>query len=426
MGRVIVPDSMKIFLKILYESFIQAKNQLVTNKLRTFLSLLGISIGIFSIVVVKSAVDSLEYNIKNSFAKLGTDIVYIDKMPWNEDPRKNYWKYKRRPEIDYKDYQAISKNVDLAKNVAFTVFVGGKTLKYKSSSVEGAYFLCPTWDFGDMMKLEFEQGRYFTQNEYKSGLNKVILGNNIAKELFQGINPIGKNVKLFGQKFQIIGVLQKEGDNIVNVMPFDDAVMLNYNNARKYINVKDTLRTGRMLSVQALDENRLEEMEDEIIVAMRKVRGLKPVEDNNFSINESSLFTKILDQVFGSINIAGFFIGVFALIVGMVSIANIMFVSVRERTKIIGVKKAVGARRIVILLEFLIEAIILSLFGGVLGLILVFITITVINNYVDFVMFLSVGNILYGVLWSIGVGILAGIIPAFNASRLDPVVAIRK
>ncbi len=417
---------MKIFLKIFYESAIQAKNQLVNNKLRTFLSLLGISIGIFSIVVVKSAVDSLEYNVKNSFAKLGTDIIYIDKVPWNENPRKNYWKYKRRPEITFEDFKAIDKNVKSAKNASFTVFVAGKTLKYGSSSVEGAYFLCPTWKFKDMMKLEFDQGRYFTNAEYKSGKNKVILGYNIAKELFQNINPIGKYIKIFGQKFQVIGVLAKEGDSIVNVMPYDNAIMINYNTARKYINVKDKYRTGRMLSVQARNENDLSQLEDEVIVALRKVRGLKPVETNNFAINESSLFTKILDQVFGSINIAGFFIGIFALIVGMVSIANIMFVSVKERTKIIGIKKAVGARRLVILLEFLIESVILSLFGGIIGLILVLITITIINSFVDFYMFLSVANILYGVLWSIGVGILAGIIPAFNASKLDPVVAIRK
>jgi len=417
---------MKIYIKLLYNALLQAKNQLVNNKLRTFLSLLGISIGIFSIVVVKTAVDSLEYNVKTSFAKLGTDIIYIDKMPWNKDSRKNYWKYKRRPEISYKDYKAIEENVKSAKNVSFTVFVGGKTLKYKSSSVEGAYILCPTWKFGDMMKLDFDEGRYFTRNEYIAGNNKVILGYNIATELFQGISPIGKDVKIFGQKFKIIGVLAKEGDNIVNVMPFDDAIMINYITARKYINVKDKFRTGRMLSVQAFDENNLSQTEDEVIVAMRKVRGLKPVESNNFAINESTLFTKILDQVFGSINIAGFFIGVFALIVGMVSIANIMFVSVKERTKIIGIKKAVGARRMIILLEFLLEAIILSLIGGIIGLLLVFISITVINNYVDFVMFLSIGNVLYGVLWSIGVGIIAGIVPAYSASKLDAVVAIRK
>ena len=417
---------MKIYLKILYETLVQSKNQLVNNKLRTFLSLLGISIGIFSIVVVKTAVDSLEYNIKTSFAKLGTDIIYIDKMPWNENPQKNYWKYKRRPEISYRDFKAIKETVKSAKNVSFTVFVGGKTLKYKSSSVDGAYILCPTLEFGDMMNLEFDDGRYFTKNEYLAGKNKVLLGYNIAQELFQGINAIGKDVKIFGQKFKVIGVLAKEGDNIVNVMPFDNAIMINFNTARKYIDVKDKLRTGRLLSVQAMDENNLSKTEDEIIVAMRKVRGLKPMESNNFAINESSLFTKILDKVFGSINIAGFFIGIFALIVGMVSIANIMFVSVKERTKIIGIKKAIGAKRFVILLEFLLEAVILSLIGGIIGLILVFLVITIINNYVDFVMFLSVGNILYGVLWSIGVGIIAGIIPAYNASKLDPVVAIRK
>ncbi len=417
---------MKIYLRILLESILQAKNQLVNNKLRTILSLLGISIGIFSIVVVKTAVDSLEYNIKNSFSKLGTDIIYIDKMPWNEDPKNNYWKYKRRPDITIEDYNAIRKRVKSAKKSAFTVFVGGKTLKYKSSSVDGAYIIAPTWDFGDLMKLKYDAGRYFTRREYRGANNKVILGNSIAKELFLTVNPIGKYIKFLGQKFQVIGVLEREGDNIVNVMPFDNAILINYNTARKYINVRDTRRTGRMLSVQAYGDDKVEKLKDDLTIAIRKERRLKPREKNNFAINESSLFTKMLDKVFGTMNIAGFFIGIFALIVGMVSIANIMFVSVKERTKIIGIKKAIGARSLIILLEFLIEAVFLSLMGGVVGLVLVYLATVLINNMVDFEMFLSLGNILYGVSWSIGVGIIAGLLPAYKASKMNPVDAIRK
>jgi len=417
---------MKIYLKVLYESIIQAKNQLVNNKLRTILSLLGISIGILSIVVVKTAIDSLEYNIKDSFSKLGTDIIYIDKFPWNEDPKKNFWKYKRRPDISFDDFEAIKEGAKSAKKSAFIVFVQGKTLKYGSSSIDGAYMICPTWDFGDLMNLEFAEGRYFTRSEYTGGGNKVILGYNIAEELFLTVNPVGKYVKFLGQKFQVIGVLEKEGDNIVNVMPFDDAVMLNYNTARKYLNVKDPRRTGRMLSVQAYDENDIEKLKDEIIVTMRKTRRLKPKEDNDFTINESSLFTNILDQVFGTMNIAGFLIGIFALIVGMVSIANIMFVSVKERTKFIGIKKAIGARRMIIMLEFLIEAVILSLMGGVVGILFVYLLVLIVNNFVDFTLFLSFGNVIYGVAWSIGVGIVAGLLPAYKASTMNPVEAIRK
>ena len=417
---------MKIFFTILYDSFSQAVNQLKTNKLRTFLSLMGITIGIFSIIVVKTAVDSLAYNIKTSFAKLGTDIIYIDKFPWGPSTRKNFWKYKRRPEISYEDFLAIKKYVKSAKNVSFTVFVGAKTIKYKSSSVEGAYIIAPTFAFDNIMKLDFEKGRYFSRQEYIAGGNKVILGYNIANNLFKNIDPIGKYVRFLGQKFQVIGVLKQEGDNIVNIMPFDDAIMISFTTARKYINVKDKMRTGRLLSVQAYDEKAIPELEDEIIVALRKARRLRPLQENNFAVNESALFTRILDKIFGSINLGGFFIGVFALLVGMISIANIMFVSVKERTKIIGIKKAVGARSRVILLEFLIEAVILSLIGGILGLLLVFIVIKILNRTVDFVMFLSLGNILYGLLWSFAVGIIAGILPAYKAAKMDPVDAIRK
>jgi len=404
----------------------QAFQQLRTNKLRTLLSLLGITIGIFSIIAVQSAVDSFEYNIKNSFSKLGSDIIYIDKQPWNEDPSQNYWKYVRRPNVSYEDYEAIQRKSKLAKKTAFVGFVGGKTIKYKSSSVQGMFIMAPTYDYAEMVNMEFSAGRYFTQNEYETGANKVVLGNNIATELFGNIEPVGKYVKFYGKKFLVIGVIKLEGDSNIQIMPFDNMILINFNNARKFINFKDKYRVGRLLSVQAIDDVSTEELKDEVTGIMRTARRLKPMEDNNFAINDVGMFNQILDNVFKVINIAGFFIGIFALIVGMISIANIMFVSVKERTNIIGIKKAIGAQRVIILLEFLLEAVVLSVIGGVFGLILVVILAKVISSSGTFIMFLSFENILWGVGWSILVGVFSGLMPALQASRLDPVEAIRK
>jgi putative ABC transport system permease protein len=415
-----------IYLNFIIDSIRQALQQLRTNKLRTFLSLLGITIGIFSIISVQSAVDSFEYNIKNSFSKLGSDIVYIDKQPWNEDPGQNYWKYVRRPEVSFEDYEAIHEKSKLARKAAFIGFIGGKTIKYRSSSVQGSYIMAPTYDYAEMVGMEFSKGRYFTQNEYNTAANKVILGNNIAKELFPQIDPIGKYVKFYGNKFQVIGVIAYEGESNIQIMPFDDMTLINYNIGRKFINFKDKYRVGRLLTAQAAEGVDVDDLRDELTGILRSERRLRPLEDDNFAINDVGMFNQILDNVFKVINVAGFIIGIFALIVGMISIANIMFVSVKERTNIIGIKKAIGAKRTIILLEFLFEAVVLSVIGGIIGLILVVILSKAISSTGTFIMFLSFENILWGLFSSILVGILSGILPALQASRLDPVEAIRK
>jgi putative ABC transport system permease protein len=415
-----------IYINFLLDSISQAFQQLRTNKLRTILSLLGITIGIFSIISVQSAVDSFEYNIKNSFSKLGSDIVYIDKQPWNEDPGENYWKYVRRPEVSYEDFEAIRDKSKLARNAAFIGFIGGKTIKYRSSSVRGAYIMAPTYHYAEMVGMEFGEGRYFTTNEYHTAANKVILGHNIAKELFPQLSPIGQEVKFYGRKFQVIGVIKYEGQSNINVMPFDDLILINYNIGRKLINFEDKFRVGRLLTAQAKEGVSVDELRDELTGILRAERRLRPLEEDNFAINDVGMFNQILDSVFKVINIAGFFIGIFALIVGMISIANIMFVSVKERTNIIGIKKAIGAKQGIILLEFLFEAIVLSILGGVVGLLLVVILAKAISSTGTFIMFLSFENILWGLFSSILVGIISGILPALQASRLDPVEAIRK
>lgn len=417
---------MTTIFKIVYEAIVQAFQSLSSNKMRTFLSLLGIVIGIFCIITVKSAVDSLQENIVSGFNELGSDVVYIEKMPWNEDPGQNWWKYSRRPEPSYEDYEIINERAKLAENASYAIFTGGQTVKYKSSNISGAFIMGTTYEFHQIQNLEIEKGRYFTPTEYHNGTNKIILGYAIAQELFVNIEPIGKEIKMFGQKFTVIGVLKSEGDNIFNFMNFDEVCWVGYESIRKFVNVKPTNNNiGRMLNAKAVSKTDLADLKDELTGILRSKRRLKPSEDNNFAINELSMLGEVLDSVFGVINLAGFLIGIFALVVGMFSVANIMFVSVKERTNIIGIKKALGAQKYIILLEFLIESIILCIIGGLVGLVVVFAVLKIISALIPFEMFLSMSNMMTGVGASIAVGVIAGIIPAYLASRMNPVEAIR-
>jgi putative ABC transport system permease protein len=282
-----------------------------------------------------------------------------------------------------------------------------------------------TQEYANIQNIKVAEGRIFSQTEYESGSNKVVLGYKVYNELFKNVSGIGKEVKLFGQDFQVIGYLESEGDNAFNFINFDDVLWLNFNCIKKYINVKDESSVGRLLNIKAKPNVDLVNLKGEITGIIRAERRQKPLEKDNFALNELSMLSQVLDSVFGVLNLAGFVIGVFALIVGMVSVANIMFVSVKERTNIIGIKKALGAKRFVILMEFLIEAIILCVIGGIIGLILVYISLTLISLVIPFKMSLSLFNVMIGVGTSIAVGIIAGIIPASQASGMDPVEAIR-
>jgi putative ABC transport system permease protein len=416
------------FLRICLEGASQSWQQLTANKLRSFLSLLGITIGIFCIIGVKSAVNSLEDNIRGSMSKLGNDVIYVEKFSWAEDPGQNYWRWMRRPNFSYIEYEALEDRLKNAEKVGYWQFLGSKTLKWNSSSVENTFFIGATEDCGDLFHLEFADGRYFSTIEYQSGTDVCILGSTVAEGLFgNGVDPVEKEVNVGGRKLRIVGVLKSSGNDILKAFNFDDAVIVGYNLARRGFNVRKNGQWERTsLLVQAKTGVNIEDMKDEIVGVMRGQRRLKPKEEDNFSLNTLSILSGLFDSVFGTINAAGFIIGIFALVVGMFSVANIMFVSVKERTNIIGIKMALGAKRWFILLEILLEAIVLCVVGGLLGLIFIFGLTKIITLVLDFDIHLSMSNILVGLLTSIVVGIISGLIPAIQASGMDPVEAIRK
>ncbi len=412
-------------LKVIQESFRQAWQSLVGNKLRSFLSLLGISIGIFCIIGVLSAVDSLEDNVRSSFDKLGNDVIYVDRFSWAEDPGNNYWKWMKRPQPSYKDFKAIQTKVKSADMTSFYTVVGGKTVKYRSNNVEGSFLVGVTEDSGALFGFEYSQGRYFSKAELISGAPKVILGAVVAQELFGSIAPIGKRINIGGIKMEVIAVIKEEGESLIGIMNFDEGMIIPLELAKKFANIKEGHGMGSAISIKAKEGVDLRDMKEEIRGALRAKRRLKPKEKDDFALNELSLLSNLLDGLFGVLNSAGWLIGGFALIVGMFSVANIMFVSVKERTNLIGVKKALGAKSYVILIEFLIESVVLCILGGLIGMGLIWLLLMGISKAIDFPLYLDSGNAIFGLSVSILTGVLAGIIPAFQAANMDPVEAMR-
>ncbi len=415
---------MLMMLKVIAESIRQAFSQLTASKLRSFLSLLGITIGIWCVITVLSAVDSLEHSIVTSFEELGNDVVYVSKEPWMEDRRANRWKYKRRPNTGYSDYKALAKKVKSGSQISYGAFVGLRSLEYQSFNVSNSVVLGTTYDYVKMFNLVLDQGRYFSPVEFQNGSNQIVIGFKIAEALFpSGIDPIGKKVKLLGRKMQVIGVLEKEGTDLLNPLNFDEVVIMPYTTASNFINTKRS--RGGLLNVKAKDGVSLEELKGEITNVMRAHRRLAPKEKDNFALNTISVFTNMLKTLFSSISWMGIIIAGFSILVGGFGVANIMFVSVKERTNIIGVKKALGAKSSVILTEFLIESVILCLLGGAIGLGLVYLLAQVATNVFEIEFFVSLKNVIIGLGTSVIIGVIAGFLPAVQASNMDPVEAIR-
>jgi putative ABC transport system permease protein len=408
-------------LNILSNSFRLTIQELMVNKLRTALSLIGISFGIFCIIGVLATVNSLEKNIQNEIKSLGTNTIYIDKWDYNGGPDYPYWKFVNRPLPKYEELEFIKQRSQLASHLSFNLNNIGN-VEYKDNVLQGVTFYGITEEQNLIQPIIIQYGRYISTSEFAAGSNVVILGFNNAEKLF--INPryaVGKEVVLNGKKAKIIGVIKKEGQNLIG-WNYDQCVMTPYRFIR---NIFDEKRSNAFIIAMGKEGVSSIALKDDLEGVMRSIRKLSPKAEDNFSLNDVSGFSDKVSSVFVSINIGGWAIGALSLIVGAFGIANIMFVTVKERTGMIGLKKAIGAKRKSILLEFLLEAAIICIIGGLIGLLLVYILTVVLSNVFDFPVFISPGILSLAIFMCILIGILAGIIPASIAARLDPVVAIR-
>lgn len=413
---------MKIYLKLFKESVAFSLTALFTNKLRTILSLLGITIGIFSIITVFTLVDSLELKIRSSVEDLGDNVIFVQKWPWQFGGAYNWWDYMSRPYPQPSEQVAITEQSEYAEGSAFTCNFA-KTVKFNSNSVEQTIIVGASKGYDHVRNFEIEKGRYFSEKEILSGTNVCVIGDQIAFDLFGYTEPVGKVIKIGGRKARVIGVFKREGESMIG-FSLDPYVVLNLNYAKTMVNVRSR-NVDPTIYVKAKEgvENAL--LIDELTGIMRSQRRLKPKEKNNFALNEISIISEGFDGFFGFIHILGSVIGGFSIIVGAVSIANIMFVSVKERTKIIGIQKALGAKNGFILFQFLSESVILSLIGGLIGLILIALLAFGVNMSTDYEIVLTLRNITIGVTISVIIGIIAGVVPAWQAAKKDPVEAIR-
>lgn len=401
-----------------------AIQSVTVNRLRALLSLLGITIGIFAIIAVFTIVDSLEKNIRDSVDTLGSDVLYVEKWPWAPEEGEEYawWKYMNRPLASLDELEYIKNNARGAENVCFLSAVG-RRIEYGNNNVEGSTIFGVTDGFQDIRSFEMGKGRYFSPMETDAGRNVVVIGDKIAQDLFQGANPLGKSIEILGRKVMVIGVLEKEGQSVVEFLNLDEGAILPLEFYRGFIDIKSDMASPQIW-VQAKQNVAIEELTFEITQMLRSYRRLKPADEDNFALNQTSIINNQLDQLFAVLKIAGFFIGIFSIIVGGFGIANIMFVSVKERTHIIGIQKALGAKRYSILTQFLFESVMLSVAGGIIGLLIVFLGAMAISLSGDFSVFLSVDNIILGIGISSLIGLVSGIFPAWQGARMDPVVAI--
>ncbi|GHM99117.1 ABC transporter permease [Cytophagales bacterium WSM2-2] len=413
--------------RLILESLGFAWRALRSNLLRTILSLLGVTIGIFSIIAVLTLVDSLQKNILDSLNFLGSDVIYVEKWPWTGGNSRDWWKeYIKRPNVSFDEYRFLKANMKQARTISIFADVQPIVVKSGSNGINKITLNGVSTDYDQLFEINIENGRYFTSSELESGRNVVIIGSEIAKSLFPNSDPLGKTIKIRNLKYTIVGIVKREGESFMGWSSKDFSCFIPYDSFRKLYQTGTGRwnELGSTIGMKGIEGDiGLVELENETRGYLRVKRGIKPAKKDTFTINRPEAIVKAIAGLFDVLGTAGWIIGGFSMLVGGFGIANIMFVSVKERTSIIGLQKSLGAKNYFILFQFLFESIFLSLIGGLTGLLLVW--LLTFAPFGSLKVVLSVKNIILGLGVSSIIGLVAGIVPAAVAARLDPVIAIR-
>jgi putative ABC transport system permease protein len=411
-----------MFFRLFKEGFLFAFNSIIVNKLRTFLSLFGITIGIFSIISVFTVLDWMEKSVHDEISTLGENVIYVHKFPWGLSMNEPWWDIIKRPVVTKDDYVAILNRSTRSASVCLSVGQSVQ-IKYKKNLASDVYASAVSPEFENIRSFEIDNGRYFTPEELAAGRNSAIVGAVIAEKLFEKADPVGKQVTISGKRTNVIGVFKKEGKGGISDNGMDEQTLVPLNFGKTFMNMKNNFLDATLM-IKAKDGVLVQELSDEATMILRAARRLRPEMKDNFAINRASLITQSFSGVFAAINIGGWIIGGFAILVGGFGIANIMFVSVKERTNIIGIQKALGAKRFFILQQFLVESVLLSIIGGILGIFMIFLGTLIVNYLWELNMYLTISNIFLAIFISGIIGVVAGYAPASTAAKMNPVEAI--
>ncbi|MBL7698021.1 MAG: ABC transporter permease [Chitinophagaceae bacterium] len=394
-----------------------------SNKLRTFLSLFGVTIGIFCIISVLATINSLEQAIQNDIKSLGSNTVYIDKWEYDGGDDYPWWKFVNRPPIASSEVDLLRQKVPAIQNAAFEMDMNDN-VEYGNSVLSNVVYYGVSEDFFKIQEVDLYLGRSLQPNDFDHATNAILMGNTVATQLFgKAEDALDKLVKLRnGKAGRVVGIVKKQGTSIMEMWRFDDALIMPNRSLAQMVPEK---MAAPKIIVQGKPNIPMPMLLDELNGAMRSLRKLKPAEENNFSLNDIDSFSQFISELSGNVSKGGWAIAALSLIVGMFGVANIMFVTVRERTPQIGLKKAIGAKRSTILTEFLLESAFLCILGGLIGLLLVFILTTIFSAVSSFPLFIAPQIVALAISICIVVGMIAGIVPASIAARMDPVVAIR-